>query len=216
MIHLTLGEDTIGTSSLITFGVAFEPTGCAARRLIYGLALRDDVIEVELKYWSPGNAAIVASLNKLGAKKVSELTMEDVYFAHPSREFGKTDEAVRLRKTEEGAELTYKGPRMKTGTVKAREEITVKVADALSVQRILERVGFKEAYIVAKRRATYQLDKLRVDVDSVDGLGEFVELEAITESPDRVTALLEMARAELGLTRLEPKTYLELLIGSVK
>ena len=170
------------------------------------------MIEVESKYWSPGNSAVVAALSKLGAKKLSELTMEDVYFAHPSREFGKTDESVRLRKTEDGAELTYKGPRMEAGTAKAREEITVKVADALSTQRILERVGFKEAYTLSKKRATYQLDKLRVDVDSVDGLGDFVELEVMTESPERVASLLEMARAELGLNKLEPKTYLELLI----
>jgi adenylate cyclase class 2 len=170
------------------------------------------VIEVESKYWSPGNAAVVAVLNRLGAKKLYELAMEDVYFAHPSRDFGKTDESVRLRKTEGGAELTCKGPRMKIATAKAREEITVKVTDALSTQRILERVGFREAFVVTKKRATYQLDELRVEVDLVDGLGEFVELEALTESPERVTSLLEMARAELGLTKLEPRTYLELLI----
>jgi len=170
------------------------------------------VIEVESKYWSPGNSAVVATLIKLGAKRLSDLTMEDIYFSHPSRELGKTDEAVRLRKKEDGAELTYKGPRIRTGTAKAREEITVKVDDALSAQRILERLGFKEAYVVAKKRATYQLDKLRVDVDVVEDLGEFVELEVLTESPERVTSLLELAQVELNLSKLEPKTYLELLI----
>jgi len=170
------------------------------------------VIEVESKYWSPGNSAVVAALNKLGAKKLSDLTMEDVYFGHPSRDFGKTDEAIRLRKKEDGAELTYKGPRMKGTLAKAREEISVKVEDPLSVQRILERLGFRETYTVTKKRSAYQLDKLRVEVDLVDGLGEFVELEVLTESPDRAAALFETARAELGLSRLEQKTYLELLI----
>ncbi len=170
------------------------------------------MIEVESKYWSPGNSTVIVALNKLNAKKLYELTMEDVYFSNPARDFGKTDEAVRLRKTEDGTELTYKGPRMKAGSAKAREEITVKVADALSIQRILERLGFKEAYVVTKRRTAYQLDKLKVEVDSVDGLGDFIELEVLTESPERATALLETARSELGLSRLEPKTYLELLI----
>lgn len=170
------------------------------------------MIEVESKYWSPGNSAVVAALNKLGAKKLSDLTMEDVYFGHPYKDFGKTDEAIRLRKKEDGAELTYKGPRMKATSAKAREEITVKVEDPLSVQRILERLGFKETYTVTKKRSAYQLDKLRVEVDLVDGLGEFVELEVLTESPDRATALLETARTELGLSKLEQKTYLELLM----
>jgi adenylate cyclase class 2 len=170
------------------------------------------VIEVESKYWSPGNSAVISTLNRLGAKKISEMTLEDVYFAHPSREFGKTDEAVRLRKKEDGTELTYKGPRMKTGGPKAREEITVKVDDSLSAQRILERLGFKEIHVIVKKRSAYQLDKLRVDVDVVEGLGEFVEVEVLTESVERAASLVEMARAELGLTKLEPKTYLELLI----
>jgi len=169
-------------------------------------------MEVESKYWSPGNAAVVAALNKLGAKKISELAMEDLYFAHPSRDFGKTDEAIRLRRAEGSAELTYKGPRLKAGGTKAREEISVRIDDALSAQRILERLGFKEAYTVSKKRASYQLDKLRVEVDAVDGLGEFVELEVLTESVERAASLVETARGTLGLTELEPKTYLELLI----
>ena len=170
------------------------------------------MIEVESKYWSPGNTSVISTLGKLGAKKLSEMTMEDIYFAHPSRDFGQTDESIRLRKKEDGSELTYKGPRMKAATAKAREEITIKVDDALNAQRIIERLGFKEAYAIVKKRATYQLDRLRVDVDDVDGLGEFVELEVLTESPDRTASLLELARSELGLTKLEPKTYLELLI----
>jgi len=169
-------------------------------------------MEVESKYWSPGNPAVIAALNKLGAKKLSDLLMEDVYFAHPSKDFGMTDEALRLRKKDDGAELTYKGPRMKAVSAKAREEITVKVEDPLNTQRILERLGFREAHTVTKKRTAYQLDKLRVEVDVVDGLGEFVELEVMTESPERAAALLETARAELGLTKIEQKTYLELLI----
>ena len=49
-------------------------------------------------------------------------------------------------------------------------------------------------------------------MDDVDGLGEFVELEVLTESPERSEQLLETARKELELEKLEPKTYLELLI----
>ena len=56
------------------------------------------------------------------------------------------------------------------------------------------------------------LDKLRVDIDDVEGLGEFVELEVLTESPERSEQLLETARKELELEKIEPKTYLELLI----
>jgi adenylate cyclase class 2 len=170
------------------------------------------VIEVESKYRSPGNDKVEKNLVRLGAKKISEGTVEDVYFAHPMKDFGKTDEALRLRKREDAAELTYKGPRMKTENVKAREEINVKIDNPLAAQRIVERLGFKEVCGVKKRRVSYIYDKMRVDVDDVEGLGEFVELEILTESPERTTQLFETATKELSLEKLEPRTYLEMIL----
>jgi adenylate cyclase class 2 len=170
------------------------------------------VLEVESKYRSPGNDKVEKALAKLGAKKTWGGTMEDVYYAHPSRDFGKTDEALRLRKTDDASELTYKGPRMQSLTVKAREEITLKTDNPLAVARIVERLGFRESFVVRKSRSSYILDKLRVEVDDVEGLGEFVELEILTESPERSKMLMETARTELGLEKLEPRTYLEMLI----
>jgi len=170
------------------------------------------VLEVESKYRSPGNEKIEKALIRLGAKKIVTQLMEDTYFAHPSRDFSKTDEAFRLRKHEGVAELTYKGPRMRTENSKAREEVTLRIDNPLTAQRIVERLGFRESYVVKKTRSSYLLDKLRVDVDDVDGLGEYVELEILTESPERAASLLELARKELDLDKFEPKTYLEMII----
>jgi len=170
------------------------------------------VLEVELKFWSPGNEKVEKALAKLGAKKLSEETVEDTYFSHPSRDFGSTDEALRLRKRDGGSEIEYKGPRFKAADAKAREEISVRVENALEAQRIVERLGFKEFCAVRKRRASYLYDRMRVDVDEVEGLGEFVELEAVTESPERTAALFKLLREELGLEKQEPRTYLELIL----
>lgn len=182
------------------------------RRLIYRQILQVSVIEIEAKYWSPGNDKVEKALARLGARKLSEDEIEDTYFSHPSKDFGSTDEALRLRKRSGGAEIEYKGPRMKSAGVKAREEISVKVENALEAQRIVERLGFKGFCVVRKKRTSYVYDKMRVDVDNVEGLGEFIELEAITESPERSASLFELLRRELGLERTEPKTYLELLL----
>ncbi len=170
------------------------------------------MIEVETKYRSPGNDKVAKALLKLEANKISESEMEDVYFSHPCRDFGRTDESLRLRKTSQGSELTYKGPRMQTESAKSREELTIKVDNPLATQRILERLGFREFAVIRKKRSSFLLDKLRVDIDDVEDLGEFVELEILTESPERAERLLELSRSELGLERLEQKTYLELLL----
>lgn len=171
-----------------------------------------DVIEVESKYRSPGNEQIRKVLSSLNAKVLYDGAVEDLYFAHPERDYGKTDEALRLRVLEGAVELTYKGPRMREGATKAREEVTCGVKDQLEMRRILERLGFVEQFVVRKQRSSFLLDKLRVEVDFVEGLGEFVELELVTEEPKRAHRLLEMARKELGLEQPEPRTYYEMLV----
>jgi adenylate cyclase class 2 len=181
-------------------------------RLIYLYWLTGDVIEVEMKFRSPGNGKVVDALRSIGAKELSDNSIDDVYFAHPSRDFGRTDEAVRLRTRGSGlSELTYKGPRMERKSAKAREELTISVDDGLAARRMLERLGFCEFVSIRKRRISFALDKLRVDVDDVEGLGQFVELELMTEDPSRAETLMEIARKELSLAEPVSETYLELL-----
>ncbi len=180
--------------------------------LIYWQEVQVPVIEIEKKFRSPGNDKVEKNLARLGAKKLADGTIEDIYFSHPVKDFGKSDEALRLRKLEDEAELTYKGPRMKHENTKAREEINVKVDNPLEAQRIIERLGFSEVCVIKKKRASYLYDKMRVDVDDVEGLGEFVELEILTESPERSTLLFDTAMKELSLEKHEPRTYLEMIL----
>lgn len=170
------------------------------------------MLEVERKYRSPGNEKVEKALARIGARKLSSATIEDIYFSHPSRDFGKTDESLRLRKTDSASELTYKGPRMIVEGSKAREEITVDAHDALGIQRIVERLGFKERLVIRKKRGSYQLEKLRIEVDDVENLGEFVELELMTESLGQSSAIMETARKELELDKIEPRTYMEMIL----
>lgn len=171
-----------------------------------------DVLEVEAKFKSPGNEKVEKALQRLGAKKLGAESVEDVYFSHPSRDFGRTDESLRLRKTELGSELTYKGPRIQLEGSKAREEITVRPNDALAAQRIVERLGFRERLVIRKKRNSYLLEKLRVDLDDVEDLGEYVEIELLTESPEYSAKVMESVRKDLELERLEPRTYLEMIL----
>ncbi|HIH02131.1 TPA: class IV adenylate cyclase [Thermoplasmata archaeon] len=170
------------------------------------------MIEVETKYRSPGNGKVIDELRSMGAEKISEGPMEDIYFAHPARDFGKTDEAVRIRSSDGRCELTYKGPRMASSSAKAREELTVAVDDGLAARRMLERLGFREFAVIRKHRVSFVHDKLRIEVDDVEELGQFVELELVTEDPSRAEELMDHARKGLSLTRPVPETYLEMLL----
>jgi adenylate cyclase class 2 len=130
---------------------------------------------------------------------------EDTYFSHPSRDFRKSDEALRIRKTS-GIALTYKGPK-KTSDLKTREEIEFTVPEDAFV--LLERLGFKNAFTIRKTRKTYKLDGLTVCCDLVEGLGEYVEVES-TDAGDRdkIMDVLE----KLGVRdKATTKTYSELM-----
>jgi adenylate cyclase class 2 len=169
-------------------------------------------VEVEIKARVDDLEAVRQRLADRGAEPIDARREEDVYFDHPERSFADTDEALRVRETDEDVHLTYKGPKVDE-TTKTREEITLDVDDAEAAQRMLTALGFEAAGRVAKRRRTYALADLTVTLDRVDGLGPFVEIETIVEDDvdearEQVLALAD----ELGLADQERRSYLELLL----
>jgi adenylate cyclase, class 2 len=144
-------------------------------------------------------------ITALGAIYIKSETQEDTYYTHPSRDFRKTDEALRLRKTDQ-LFITYKGPKAKSD-LKIREEIEFPVPDEMAL--LLERLGFKEAFTIRKNRKTYSLDDLTICCDKVEGLGEYVEVESSNKGDhDRIMDVLD----KIGLRGKETtKSYSELL-----
>ena len=144
-----------------------------------------------------------------------DIEQYDVYLSHPSRDFGVTDEALRIR-TEEGSRtLYYKGPKLDKDT-KTREEISTQVSDPASMDLILERLGFKKVGVVQKHRRTYILNDIEVCLDHVKDLGNFIELEIqgkdLAEGKAKILQMME----ELGLKKNERRSYLELIIEKKK
>lgn len=144
---------------------------------------------------------------------------EDTYYQHPCRDFSKTDEALRIRiRRFNGhfeAFLTYKGPKMDSVS-KTRKEIEVPIEDPDKHAMILEALGFREVMTVEKVREKFYVEKgITITLDDVEGLGKFIEIEAMTESREKVPELVEKLRKiliELGVSKFERKSYLELLL----
>ena len=139
----------------------------------------------------------------------------DVYFNAPDRDFGITDEALRLRYSDGEAILTYKGPKRKEYRFKAREELNTIVGSGSETEMILERLGFTRVAEVEKWREYYSYKGALVSLDDVSGLGYFIEIEAGTiaglEHPED---LVQNIAEELGI-KGEPilSSYLELLLS---
>jgi|UniRef100_A0A7C3SNL2 adenylyl cyclase CyaB, putative len=165
--------------------------------------------EVELKYRCAEPEEVLRRLESLGARHVGDYHQEDIYFQHPCRDFASSDEALRVRISEEGVELTYKGPRGQLPGGKSREELIVPVGNLECLLELLKRLGFQEIARVRKRRRVFLVEGAEVSLDYVEGLGAFVELEDKGAGTENLRKIAETLR--LGGSPLE-ETYLEMLL----
>lgn len=167
-------------------------------------------IEVEVKVACNDLDELKIRLMERGARVIDEVAQEDVYLAHPCRDFGRSDEALRIRRSGEEWRLTYKGPKLDEET-KTREEMEIGVDP--KVRNILEKVGFEEVMTVRKSRIVLMLDAIEVSLDRVEGLGNFVELEYKGKSVEAGRRLIFQTMEMLDLEGSERRSYLELLLA---
>nr|MCG2892552.1 class IV adenylate cyclase [Vulcanisaeta sp.] len=82
---------------------------------------------------------------------------------------------------------------------------------------ILRRLGFREVARIVKRRDVYNYENFTIYLDTVEGLGNFVEVETMVndrELIDKATEEVLRLGDRLGLSRdwIERRTYLELML----
>jgi adenylate cyclase, class 2 len=179
--------------------------------------------EVEMKFPIGDVAAFVERLEGAGGKRGQSVQQTDMYFNHPSRDFGRTDEAFRVRSTDGRHRVTYKGPLVDAET-KTRREIEIPIGesdeDAGRLQEMLACLGFREVRTVRKTRDDFALSfegrPFEVCVDRVEGLGDFVELETQADDAGLAAARESVQRLakHLGLANSERRSYLCLLMES--
>jgi len=187
------------------------------------------VYEVELKFPLARRAAVEAALGTLAARFRPAIEQADVYFAHPSRDFAQTDEALRLRRAGDGVAITWKGPRIGLAA-KTRREIELPLAafpqaagGAATLEawsELLKALGFRRVWEVVKcrrpARVAWQGREVEVAIDTVTGLGDFLELEIVAGEEEIPSALacLQSLAAELGCGPPERRSYLEMLLAA--
>jgi adenylate cyclase class 2 len=128
------------------------------------------VLEIEIKAALMDRRGVESRLRELGALAQGERKQVDLYFAHPCRDFGVTDEALRLRSDGGRQVMTYKGPKLDARS-KTREEIEQPV-DYDRMATTLHRLGFHDFLKVEKIRSDYVLDEVTISLDRVNGLGD--------------------------------------------
>ena len=182
---------------------------------------QSSIYEVELKFPLDDFERIVSQIERLHAERGEPVEQRDLYFAHPQRDFAKTDEALRLRSVGRRNCTTYKGPIVDSQT-KTRREIEILLAEgetaAAEFRELMLLLGFREVRTVVKTRVPFHLEwegrRVELALDDVVGLGTFLEMEIITDEAGRDAARDSILRLadRLGLDNAQRKSYLCLLL----
>ncbi len=174
------------------------------------------MIEIEIKARVEDPKDMERSIIALGAAPVGIENQTDTYFNSQYRDFGKTDESLRIRIEDGKSFLTYKGPKMDRVS-KTRKEFQVEINDADNMRNILTSLGFFPVATVTKKRKNYRLSDFLIALDEVQNLGNFIEIEISAEDSKRYEEKVESIFKfieKLGLNRKSTirKSYLELML----
>jgi len=173
------------------------------------------MLEIELKVRVFPLDPVRKQLIEHNAQFCGRVHEHDVYYNAPYRDFSVTDEALRVRYTNDHAVVTYKGAKLKTSGLKAREELSIAVESGEIFEKMLDRLGFSKTAEVNKWRENYRLGNASISLDTVDELGTFVEIEVMADNDDSdASAQIEKISKEIGIHG-EPilTSYLELLLS---
>lgn len=165
-------------------------------------------MEVEVKF-RVDFEDIKSRLESLGALLVRTEEQEDLYFSVSPPVLLRIRRITNLKRSF----LTYKHIN-DPGRNEEFEEIEVEVSSFEKIREILRRLGFKEWVWVKKHRLVYKLGGVTFELNRVHGVGDFLDIEVISENPENAKRKIWEVAKKLGLSEndVEPRLYTELIV----
>jgi len=138
--------------------------------------------EVEVKIIDIDREKVEARLASLGATQTFDGDQVTMFFDYPGNPIATAKNLLRLRKTADKTQLTFK-KFIESKSLKIRDEYEVLVSDFESMRLILESLGFNPTKRMEKHRTSYTLNSgVEVDIDKYTGeyshIPELLEIEA--------------------------------------
>lgn len=181
-----------------------------------GMTNKYTMIEIEVKALVENPKQIERSIIALGAVPVGIENHADTYYNSPLNDFGKTDEALRIRAQDDRYFLTYKGPKMDKVS-KTRREHQVEINDTKSMGEILSALGFYPVATLIKKRKNYRIGDFLISLDEVRNLGNFIEIEISLKNSrnyqEKVESIFKfIEKLDINRDYTIRKSYLEMLL----
>jgi predicted adenylyl cyclase CyaB len=166
---------------------------------------------IEVKVRASDLAEVRAAALAIGARSVGVETQVDRYYELAG------ERRVKLRSRGDGSAEMIRYDRPESDGVRASDYEVTPVRDVDAGVCLVPRN--EPVAIVRKRRALLLLENVRIHLDDVEGLGTFLELEAVVDAHhDDAACRLQVADVleALGLARSQPirASYGELIRGA--
>jgi adenylate cyclase class 2 len=134
-------------------------------------------VESEVKLRVEDAEQARSALRRLGARLEEPRHFEDnLLFDDTARSLFASGRVVRLRRTDHGSFLTFKGPRRVVEGINVREEHESAVGDPDAVARVLRGLGLGPAFRYQKYREAWAFQDVEIVVDETP-VGVFLEIE---------------------------------------
>jgi adenylate cyclase class 2 len=157
------------------------------------MAHNDIEIEIQTKVET---LELLLKFLEANAKFASEKHQIDEYFTPPHKDFlasRPAKEWLRVRYADNKSTLNYKNwHHGEDGKSHHCDELETELGSAVTAKKLLKALDFKTIVIVDKVRKAWTYEDYEVAVDSVKGLGDFVEVEYIGSDdkadPDKIAS----------------------------
>ncbi len=155
-------------------------------------------MEVEIKARAKSHEPIKRKLRSIGARYVGQKHQIDRYYEPYHRPMiKKSGRILRVRH-----DALSKQTRLElhiSRTTYAATEHEVVVSDLKTIRTILKELKAREAFVVDKRRSVYRLGRAEIVLDTVKGLGQFIEIEIQGKDSAAIRQRLHNILAQLGV-----------------
>lgn len=209
---MSFSSGAVGGAEVDAFWILSSPPpdGCTAAPRTYAARIAAARRNIELKATDVDPAASLATCRSLGAEDHGVLHQRDTYF---------NVTAGRLKLREQDGDTPHLIAYERSDLARQRESRyrIVEIPDAEGIKAALSAsLGMK--VVVAKRRRLFLWGSVRIHLDHVDGLGSFIEMEAVAPADSdlsREQNLVEQLRRDLKIEddALIACSYSDLLIA---
>lgn len=143
--------------------------------------------EIEVRFLNIGQEALKRKLKEAGAEDLGKDFIKEVIFYDQNLKWQYEEKKfVRIRQTKKGAFLAFKHNEEDTAT--GTKEIELQVDHFEKAKAFLQEIGLVAFREQEKKRHTFKLGEVMVDIDTWPSIPTYVELEGPDEESLKETA----------------------------